>query len=299
MFLLPSIASVKYSYDAAGRLIAIAYGDGSTVSFTYDKAGNITSRSVQVSNAPAITSVMVASGGLDIAQNTWIVVKGSNLVPANTPASGLIWSNAPDLQAGQLPARLGDVSVTVNGKPAFIYFYCSARTSSVCMADQINVLTPLDGTTGPVQIVVNSAGISSPPFVSNMKSIAPAFLLFNAAAYVAATHADGTLLGPSALFPGLSKPAAKNETIVVYGVGFGLPKGDIENGSATQSGELPSNPVCQLDGSEAAVGFAGLIAPGLYQFNITVPSSANNGDRALSCSYSGSTTLAGALVRVQ
>jgi len=303
LFLLTFIsalpAAVTYSYDAAGRLATVGYSNGSTISYTYDKAGNVLSRSVQASTGPTITSVAVANGGTDIAQNTWIVIKGTNLVPANTPASGVVWSSAPDFAQGKMPTNLGGVSVTVNGNSAFIYFYCSAATSAVCASDQINVLTPLDNTVGPVPIVVTSGTTSSPPFTANMKAIAPAFLLFDAAGHAAATHADGSLLGPTSLYPGLSTAAEPNETITVYGVGFGLPATALANGSSMQSGSLPSNPVCQIGGSIAAVSFAGLTLPGLYQLNMTVPASANSGDNALSCSYNGSTTPAGALITVQ
>ena len=295
--LVPLSAAVNYSYDAAGRLITVSYGGGATISYTYDKAGNVLSRSVQSASGPSIISVAVANGGIDIAQNTWIVIKGVNLVPASTPASGIIWSDAPDFANGKLPTQLGGVSVTVNGNPAFIYFYCSAATSTVCSSDQINALTPLDATLGPVQIVVTSGKTTSPSFTSNMKAIAPALLLFNAAGYTAATHVNGSLLGPENLFPGLSAPAAPNETIAVYGVGFGLPGTAIVNGSSTQSGTLPSNPTCQLGGLTAPVSFAGLVSPGLYQLNLTVPTSAKNGDNLLSCSYNSSATLSGALIK--
>lgn len=72
-----------------------------------------------------ISSVTAAWGGYAIAQNTFIEIKGTNLVPADTPASGVIWSTAPDFAQGRMPTTLGGISVTVNGKPAFIYFYCS------------------------------------------------------------------------------------------------------------------------------------------------------------------------------
>ena len=297
-WLLP-LSATTYTYDAAGRLIQITYSNGSTISYTYDNAGNILSRSVQGASGPVINSVTVANGGIDIAQNTWIVIKGANLVSPSTPANGVIWSSAPDFAQGKLPTQLGGVSVTVDGKPAFVYFYCSAATSTVCTSDQINVLTPLDSTIGPVQIVVSSGSTSSQPFTSNMEAIAPAFLLFNNAGYTAATHANGSLLGPTSLYPGLSTPAAPNEVIVVYGVGFGLPVTAIVNGSSTQSGMLPSNPVCQIGGYNASVSFSGVISPGLYQINLTVPESAKSGDSPLICTYNGATTLPGALISVQ
>jgi uncharacterized protein (TIGR03437 family) len=292
-------SSINYTYDTAGRLVKVDYGNGSTITYSYDKSGNLLARSVQSSSSgPLITSVTVANGGTDIAQNTFIVIKGTNLVPATTPANGVIWSSAPSFASGLMPTQLSGVSVTVDSKPAFVYFFCSAATDPACSQDQLNILTPLDTATGQVPIVVTNPTASSPPFSVNLKAVAPAFLLFVPAGYVAATHADGSLLGPTTLYPGAT-PAKPSETIVLYAVGFGLPSTPLTNGSSTQAGQLPTNPVCQLGGNPATVAFAGLNGPGLYQVNLVVPASAANGDNPLSCTYGGATTPAGALITVQ
>ncbi len=125
---------------------------------------------------PTITSVTTANGGSIVAQNTYIVVKGTKLVSATTPASGVIWSNAPSFLSGQMPTQLGGVSVTVNNKPAFVYFYTSAGTDPACAQDQLNILTPLDNTIGPVPVVITSGTVSTPPFFGNMQAVAPSFL---------------------------------------------------------------------------------------------------------------------------
>ena len=78
-----------------------------------------------------------------------------------------------------MPIQIGGVSVTVNGKPAFVYYYCSAVTSS-CASDQVNALTPIDNTLGQVNIVVTSVAGPSAPFAVNLKSVAPSILLFKA-----------------------------------------------------------------------------------------------------------------------
>ena len=187
----------------------------------------------------------------------------------------------------------------MNSKPAFVYFYCSAATDESCSQDQLNILTPLDNTTGPVPIVVTSGTASSPPFMANLQAVAPSFLLFSPAGYVAATHANGGLLGPTTLYPGSSTPASPGEDVVLYAVGFGLPSTPLVNGSSTQSGSLPVLPVCTLGGNSAALSFAGLISPGLYQLNLRVPPSAASGNNPLSCSYRGATTPLGALITVQ
>ncbi len=123
-----------------------------------------------------ITSVTVANGGGEIAQNAWMVIQGSNLVPSNVPASGLTWSSAPEFASGRMPTQLGGypLTVTVNNKPAYLYFFCSAA-GSVCTTDQINVLTPLDNTVGPVPVVVTTNGIATAAFSVNLRPAAPSF----------------------------------------------------------------------------------------------------------------------------
>jgi uncharacterized protein (TIGR03437 family) len=49
----------------------------------------------------------------------------------------------------------------------------------------------------------------------------------------------------------------------------------------------------------APVQFAGLVAPGLYQFNVQVPASLANGDKAIVVQYNGATTQSGVLLTVQ
>ncbi len=249
-----------------------------------------------------ITSVTVANGGGEIAQNAWMVIQGSNLVPSNVPASGLTWSSAPEFASGRMPTQLGGypLTVTVNNKLAYLYFFCSAA-GSLCTTDQINVLTPLDNTVGPVPVVVTTNGIATAAFSVNLRPAAPSFPLVAGTKYVVATHADNTLVGPTSLsVPGYPfTPARPGETIVLYGFGFGLPATPLVDGSSSQSGSLSGVPVVQIGGVQATVKFAGVIGPGLYQLNVVVPSTASGGDTSLTCSYNGATVPVGDLITIQ
>jgi uncharacterized protein (TIGR03437 family) len=264
--------------------------------FTLTGSGTITTPPM---GTPMIGSVTTAYGGPVIAQNTFIVIKGANLVPVNTPASGVNWNTAPSFASGLLPTQLGGVTVTVNNKPAFVNFYCSAATDPDCAQDQLNILTPLDNTIGPVPVVVTSGGVSTAPFSANLQAAAPSFLVFNPVGYIAATHADNSLLGPTSLYPGSSTPAKPAETVVLYAVGFGLPAATLLNGSSKQFGALPVMPACQVGGIVAGIAFAGVVDAGLYQLNLAIPATAANGDNAVSCTYNGSTTPPGNLITVQ
>ena len=304
-----SALSATVTTNSAGVATApvfTANGTAGTVKVTATVAGVVAPTVFSLTITPpagAIASVTVAGGGTDIAQNTWIVIKGTRLVPGNTPAAGVNWSGAPEFASGFMPTQLGGylVTVTVNNKPAYLYFFCSAETSSTCASDQINVLTPLDNTLGPVPIVVTNNGVATSAFLVNMRPAAPAFALVGATQYIVATHADYSLVGPASLsVPGYPfTPARPGETIILYGFGFGLPAAALTNGSSSQSGSLPVLPVVQIGGAPATVTFAGLIGPGLYQFNVIVPGTAQSGDNSLTCSYNGATSPAGAWIAVQ
>jgi len=235
-----------------------------------------------------VSSVNTAYGNAEISQNGWMEIKGTNLAPASV-GSGVVWSNAPEFQQGKMPTQLNGVSVTVNGKPAFIYFVSTG---------QINALSPLDNTTGDVAVVVTNSGVASAPFTVKLRAASPSFLRFGASSYITATHADFSLLGaPSLSAPGYTfTPAKPGEVVVMYAVGFGLPSATLVNGSSSQFGSLTPLPVVQIGGTTASVQFAGINgAPGLYQLNVVVPAGTANGDIPVTVNYGGTTTPAATL----
>jgi len=238
-------------------------------------------------NAVTISSINVSGGGPDIAQNTWIEIHGANLGPANL-ASGITWSSAPDFAVGKMPTLLQGVSVAIDGKPAYIYYVSTT---------QINALTPLDNNTGVASVTVTNGSNTSAPFSVNLKAVAPTFLLWSGK-YIVAEHLDYTYAGPASFGSGFT-PAQPGETITLFGTGFGLPSVPLVAGSASQSGALPNNPVFLIGGSAATVVYSGLVSPGLYQFDVVVPSSTADGDISVTASYGGVSTAAGAFISVQ
>ncbi len=238
-----------------------------------------------------IASVTVAGGGDQVAPNTWLEIKGNSLAPAST-AAGLLWSNAPEFAQGKMPTTLGGASVTVNGRPAYIYYVSPT---------QVNVLTSLDATTGPVDVTLKNGTATSAPFTVIERAASPAFFLFGVTKYIAATHADFSYLGPPTLsVPGTPfTPARPNEIVVLYANGFGLPATALTEGSSSQSSPLTVQPVIQIGGIKADVVFAGVVSPGLYQLNVTVPATVPDGDNAVSISYGSVQAPAGALITVK
>ena len=87
--------------------------------------------------------------------------------------------------------------------------------------------------------------------------------------------------------------------MILYANGFGPVSPPVISGSDVQSGSLPVLPVTQIGGISASVQFAGLVSPGLYQFNVVVPAMATSGDNVLTAQYTGLTTQAGVLLTVK
>jgi uncharacterized protein (TIGR03437 family) len=163
---------------------------------------------------------------------------------------------------------------------------------------QVNILTPPDALTGSVQVQLTNVATSSPAVTVQAQQYSPSFFVFDGS-HVTGTHLDGSLLGPTTLYPGLSTPAKPGETVILYANGFGPTSMPIVSGSVAQSGSLPTLPVVRIGGSAATVQFAGLVSPGLYQFNVVVPAGAQDGDNPLTATYSGSSLQPGVLLAVQ
>jgi uncharacterized protein (TIGR03437 family) len=280
-----------------------------TLTLTPTNSGNTISGSGSISvpapSVPVITSVTTAFGPNVMSQNTWLQINGSNLVPATTPAGGVDWSNAPDFASGRMPVVLNGVSVKINNKPAYMYFFCSAVTAPICPVDQINVLAPLDTNLGVVTVVVTGPTGTTAPYRLRMETNSPSFLLFDTHGDIIARHLDATysLLGPTTL-PFAATPAKAGETIWLAGIGFGLPTTTLVDGSSTQLGALPVMPICFIGPNQAAVPNASVVGPGLYILTVTVPNGTPSGDNLVSCDYAGnalvnSSTPSGGVINVQ
>jgi len=229
--------------------------------------------------APAITAV--GNGGSfqpGVASATWLSVIGSNL-----STSTYTWQTS-DFVNGMLPTSLEGVSATINGLPAFIEYISPT---------QINLLAPDDAAAGPVQIQVTAAQQASNSLTVQKTQFLPAFFTIDNGAYVAALHADYTLVGSSGLLPGVqTAPAQPGETLLLYGTGFGPTNPALPTAQLVTTPAILANSVqVTIGGAVAPVTYAGLVESGTYQINVTVPS-LPNGDAAVVASIGGVSTYA-------
>lgn len=127
-----------------------------------------------------------------IASNTWVEIKGVNLAPSGDTR---IWKGS-DFVGTQMPTQLDGISATVNGRAAYVYYISPT---------QVNILTPPDAMQGPVQVTVTNSGATSMAFTAHAQPLSPSFFVFGGG-YVVGTHLNGSLLGPTTLYPGFSTP---------------------------------------------------------------------------------------------
>jgi uncharacterized protein (TIGR03437 family) len=253
---------------------------------------------VQLMLAPADMPV-VAPGGVQnaasfasaISPGSWVTISGNNLAP-DTADPGRTWLNE-EIVNGQLPTSLDNVSVTIDGKPAFIYYISNT---------QLNLQAPAGIRTGdgiPV-VVTTSKGISDNA-PATVQTIAPAFFTLTPAPYVAGIWNRGSthgIVGDPAVVPGTS-PAQPGDIVSLYATGFGVALPDVGAGlTFTSPSILPNSAQVNIGGRASTIpGY--LVAPGLYQFNVQIPEDLPDGEYQVLALYSGYQTQDGVTLVVR
>jgi uncharacterized protein (TIGR03437 family) len=208
-----------------------------------------------------------AFGGVTgFSSNTYYAIKGTNL--AQTQRT---WGDA-DFNGPNAPTVLDGVSVTVNGKPAYIYYISPI---------QININTPDDTALGPVNIQVKNSLGSSNVGTATRTKVSPALesipqFQVGGKQYVVAYNGDFTkFIGSPNMVAGLQFVAPKpGDVIVLFALGCGATNPPTKAGvAAAQNSDLALPYQIKIGGVQASVPFGAMLAGtiGLYQFNIIVP----------------------------
>lgn len=246
---------------------------------------------------PTITSVDSASAYgayAYFASGSWLEIKGTNLADPNDPRLTAAvnpgqWTLS-DFTGVNAPTVLDGVSVTINGKPAAVWYLSPG---------QLNVQAPEDSVTGNLAINVTNCLAESPAYPFAHQPLAPGLLApsnytANGTQYLVATFAsDGAYVlktSVGASFGLASRPAKPGDMIIAYGVGFGDVTPTIPPGLIAQQGNALVNPVAFSFGqTPATLSYSGL-APnfvGLYEFYIQVPAGLANGDYQIMVTQNG------------
>jgi len=238
---------------------------------------------------PAITSVLNgASLQPGIEAGSWVTIRGTNL--ANTYPGRA--ASASDMANDSLPASLDGVSVTIDGKPAFVDYISPT---------QINVQAPSDGAAGPVAVVVTNNGQASAPATAQLQAASPAFFTYSGTNYAVASRlSDGAAVGDPSSVPG-AVAARPGDTLVLLGTGFGatnppVPAGAMVSGSPA----VVAAPTVTVGGVAVPVEAAELQSgwAGVYQVTIQLPAAVPAGASRVQASVGGAATQTGAMLFV-
>ncbi|HXS97448.1 MAG TPA: IPT/TIG domain-containing protein [Candidatus Limnocylindrales bacterium] len=277
--------SVKFSpqdvtVDASGNLYISAGG-------VYKVSG--LSNGATPSAPPAISANGVVNGASfqpGVAANSWVTIQGTNLAGKTDD-----WSHS--IVNGALPTSLDGVSVTMGGKPAYIYFVSPG---------QLNVLAP-DVPAGPVSVTVTTAAGTSTAFSATAGTYGPAFFLWPNN-QVVATRQDFSYAAQAGTFPGATTvPAKPGDVLILWATGFGPTQPSVPIGvSVPASGGYPtaSSPAVTINNTPATV-YGAALAPGsagLYQIAVQVPPTLADGDWPIQANIGGVSSPAGTILSV-
>jgi uncharacterized protein (TIGR03437 family) len=228
--------------------------------------------------APVITAaVNAASFQPGIEAGSWVTILGTNLANTNP---GRTW-RSDEVVNGNLPTSLDGVSVTIDGKPAFVYYISPT---------QINAQAPSDAALGPVNVVVTNNGAASAPATAQLQALAPAFFQYPGTKYASASRLpDWAAVADPAAVPG-TVAARPGDLLVLWGTGFGATNPAVAAGTAVSGAPaVVAAPTVMVGGVAADVITTVLTTgcAGLYQVTVRIPPAAPAGPLAVQASVGG------------
>ena len=242
--------------------------------------------------APVISSVVNgASFQAGIESGSWVTIMGTNL--ANT-SPGRTW-RTDEIVNGKLPTTLDGVSVTIDGRMAFVEYISPT---------QINVQAPTDGWTGAASVVVTNNGTVSAAGTAQLQAFAPACFQYSSSGtlYAIATrYPDNTLVGNPATAQG-TVAAARGDVLVLWATGFGPTNPATAAGTVVSGAPSVTTLPLVTVGDTPVTVISGVLSPGfegLYQIAIQLPASVPLGLSAVRASVGGYTSPAGVNLFIQ
>jgi len=227
-----------------------------------------------------------ASFQAGIAANSWGTIQGAYLSTVTDTWDKYIVN-------GKLPTTLDNVSVTIGGQLAYLYYVSP---------DQINFVAP-NVSPGQQQVVVsNSLGVSI-SFTATVNAYGPAFFTWPNSQPVA-TRQDFSWAVKNGTFSGTTTvPAKPGDVLILWGSGFGPTTASTAAGFLTPSDRTYSTvslPAITIN-NVSALTYGAALAPGfaaLYQIAIQVPATLPDGDWPIIARIGGVSSASGVLLSV-
>jgi uncharacterized protein (TIGR03437 family) len=153
-------------------------------------------------------------------------------------------------------------------------------------------------------MVITTANGSSDPVTVRAAAFKPSFYApfsQNNRFYVTAVALDGTLVGRASADSRVRRAARPGEIIQVFGTGFGPTSPAVPTDQIVSGAPSVTTPVRIRFGETVATvaGTGNLVFAGLYQFNVTVPSTLADGDHPLIAEIGGVTSSTNVYITVQ
>jgi hypothetical protein len=198
---IPGLWSLNFGSGASSEDTGTLYftagiGDGT------NNASNIESHGLlgSIQGPPEFTSAQILNGGSllpgVLAPNTWMTIKGNAL-----SATMGTWT----VTGSALPTHVNGVSVTINGVNVPVSFVSNG---------QVNFLVPAGTPAGNAPVELTNNSLTSASIQTSIAALCPGFFTYGVPIagkqYVAAAHANGTLIAPAVLFK-QAVPAAPGE----------------------------------------------------------------------------------------
>ncbi|HEU0123178.1 MAG TPA: hypothetical protein VFQ91_21790 [Bryobacteraceae bacterium] len=253
-------------YTGTVKVASNAANSGQTVPVSFE----VVNKGAPVITPGGVVNNATFAGGDQLARGTIAAIFGEQFVFGEPAAA----SSLP------LGTTLGGVRVLVNNVAAPVYFSSYG---------QINFQIPYDAAVGIATIVVEANGQRSNGVTVPIANRAPRLLKLGIGDYGIFVNTDGTFPIPNNTALGSAgRPARVGDTLVMYAIGLGPTSPGVASGAASPSSPLAQitpTPLVQfgrlsISGSDGTAPlFVGLTPGfvGLYQINVTIPSTVEKG----------------------
>ena len=277
----PYPGAIQVAYGGNDKLYLLWLGDGDSP--TNDGVMLYREPPASAITGPNITAVADSpSYRANIVGGSWVSIFGTNL-----STTSRAWADSDFNNGSALPTTLDGVSVRVNGVSAAICYISPTL---------INIQAPAP-LSGSVTVQVTHNGVVSNTITANAVANAPSFFTYAAGSkiYPSALYTDGLTVGDPGVSGSIVRKAKPGDIIQLFVNALGSSTSGVIISSPVVFAPLPA---VTVGGATATVQYAGLVATGLFQMNVVVPSVAS-GDQPIVITAGGQSSQTGVSVPIQ
>lgn len=282
------LCAQSYTYDVSGRLTGIRYNSGSSIQYTYDKAGNLVRRVAGASGGPVLSAAGVVNAasfkGGAVAAGEIVTLFGTGIGPS-------VLAGLSIGRPGFLDTLVAQTAVSFDGVRAPLVYVSAGQSSAIVPYSVAGKAT--------TQITVEYQGARSAAITIPVSAAAPALFSSNSSG-----TGPGAILNQDGGVNSPSNPADKGSVVVLFGTGEGQTDPSGTDGALALS--VFPKPVLPASVAVAGrtvellyFGAAPSLVAGVFQANIRIPSDAASGNLPVIVTVGNTTSPAGITVSVR